>query len=553
MFPKVSKRPGGVAVQIAESYRNEDGKPRHRTIRHVGSVAHGDDRGLEELKRQADAICARMRLRDRPAALAPDTMADMAVHARQQRARRRRVPCPDLTQLQPEQSAVVGLREVFGDLFREVGLDRLFSSRHQMARRLFREEVLSRLAVSGRPGLCHAPAWDPGPDATEAAVEKLCRMMDQLDQPLQRRLQDRVGSACQGLLGEVTVLFHDCATLCFESREADGPRGDGRGKDGKPRCIQATLAVTVAQGGVPVGYRLHAGNTGEAGAPRPVLRDVRRQHGNARVAMVADAGLLSQANPGWLEAKEHDYVVEARLRALPPALLEQVWDLGRHGPADGDEPRLLDIMWEGRRLIVRHDPARARKDGHDREAAAERAEESVRADVVAPGAHLAANDTESARPDQDAAGRDARLDGMRGVWTSLADLSAEEVWRRHADLGAIEDGFPAPGHGLAARPAFRWTEPRVHAHVAICFAAFALLRILVHRVRVQKAWAGPVSEQGILDALRAVTVNTVVDPGTKRRLMIPSRPTALQRAIYQTVGLRLPATCDLLEMAESPP
>ena len=34
---------------------------------------------------------------------------------------------------------------------------------------------------------------------------------------------------------------------------------------------------------------------------------------------------------------------------------------------------------------------------------------------------------------------------------------------------------------LAVRPIYHWTEPRVRAHVAICYAVFALLRILRFR------------------------------------------------------------------------
>ena len=36
-------------------------------------------------------------------------------------------------------------------------------------------------------------------------------------------------------------------------------------------------------------------------------------------------------------------------------------------------------------------------------------------------------------------------------------------------------------HTMAVQPMFHWIERRVRAHVAICFVAFALLRILRHR------------------------------------------------------------------------
>ena len=36
-------------------------------------------------------------------------------------------------------------------------------------------------------------------------------------------------------------------------------------------------------------------------------------------------------------------------------------------------------------------------------------------------------------------------------------------------------------HTMAIRPTFHWMECRGRAHIAICFVAFALLRILRHR------------------------------------------------------------------------
>ena len=50
----------------------------------------------------------------------------------------------------------VGFHEVFGALYVRMGLDQLFSTRHAMAARLFRQAVLLRLAAPGESKLAHA-------------------------------------------------------------------------------------------------------------------------------------------------------------------------------------------------------------------------------------------------------------------------------------------------------------------------------------------------------------------------------------------------------------
>jgi len=74
--------------------------------------------------------------------------------------------------------------------------------------------------------------------------------------------------------------------------------------------------------------------------------------------------------------------------------------------------------------------------------------------------------------------RDRQLEGLHGVWTSLKASSGQQMYAQYRGLWQIEEGFRVLKHTLAIRPVFHWTERRVRAHIAICFAAFAMLRIL---------------------------------------------------------------------------
>ena len=54
------------------------------------------------------------------------------------------------------QALQMGFHEVFGRLYEQMGLNRLWGARHRMSSRLFRDEVLMRLAHPGRPKRAHA-------------------------------------------------------------------------------------------------------------------------------------------------------------------------------------------------------------------------------------------------------------------------------------------------------------------------------------------------------------------------------------------------------------
>ncbi len=72
----------------------------------------------------------------------------MAIDARQRlwvKVRRRM----RLADLEEEQRLVLGIHEVFGELYERAGLHRVFTKRKVMAPRLLRDEVMMRLA---RPG-----------------------------------------------------------------------------------------------------------------------------------------------------------------------------------------------------------------------------------------------------------------------------------------------------------------------------------------------------------------------------------------------------------------
>ena len=71
----------------------------------------------------------------------------------------------------------VGFHEVFGALYDRMGFAGVFTGRQTMARRLFKQSVLLRLAAPGGSKLAHSRQLSRE-EGMEVPVEKFYRMMD---------------------------------------------------------------------------------------------------------------------------------------------------------------------------------------------------------------------------------------------------------------------------------------------------------------------------------------------------------------------------------------
>ncbi len=73
-------------------------------------------------------------------------------------------------------------------------------------------------------------------------------------------------------------------------------------------------------------------------------------------------------------------------------------------------------------------------------------------------------------------------------------LAQQEMYAQYGELWRIEEGFRVLKYTMAVRPIFHWTERRVKAHMAICFVAFAPLRILRYQHNSMHGGKEPLSE-----------------------------------------------------------
>lgn len=527
-----------ISVQIVRSYRNSEGKPRQKIIRHMGSAPPGE--ALDALLRVAEVEKNRLKESFQPSLFPAEDKAQEIVELRKSARHDKPLPIADARLLEEEKRLKLGYHEVFGELYRQLGFERVWGVRNRMAGRLFRQAVLMRLAAPGGSKSSHARlSLDHG---VEVAVEKFYRMMDKIDAKRIRRLQSIVCEEVEGLLGgEVEVVFFDVTTLYFASDTEDDLRKKGWSKDGKPRRVQVVLGLFQSMEGLALGYEVFPGNTADVSALEPSIEGLRKRMKLGRVVFVGDAGMLSKKNLEVLERRGYDWVVGARLRSLSEEIQDMLFE-HEDWKEVGDGKRLADIEVNGGRLVLRRCGKRARKDARDREEALEKLHKRIEGGIKGNGRRGRYLKIESGAVsiDEEAVERDEKFDGLHGVWTSLGEgHSAEDVYRHYGELWRIEEGFRVMKHTMAVRPVFHWTQRRVEAHIAICFAAFSMLRILRFKHNCFHGGKEPMSEGEILSELNRVEASLVYDRGNGKRYLIPSSSSSKQRSLYAAMGLTL--------------
>lgn len=85
-------------------------------------------------------------------------------------------------------------------------------------------------------------------------------------------------------------------------------------KEGKHQNPQIVFGVLVSKYGYPLMYDLFGGNQFEGHITLPVLDAFRIKYNLEKLVIIADSGLLSNANIDQLKSKSHEFILGARIK-----------------------------------------------------------------------------------------------------------------------------------------------------------------------------------------------------------------------------------------------
>jgi transposase len=443
-----------------------------------------------------------------------------------------------LNNLREEARVNVGIEDVFGKLYDEIGFQTLLSAVHQ---KTLRKVLFARIFEPGSKRRLSYVAEKHLAD--ELPLDRIYRMMDALMKK-SIDVQQKVFAATQAVLnGKISLVLFDVTTLSFETLTEDELRAFGFSKDFKFNTTQVVLALATTQEGLPVGFKLFAGNTAETRTLIDSINTWRQYISIENVTVVGDRAMMSDANLTQLESANYDYIVAFPLRKLSKEQQKVILDRSKYKAVATDEEisRYYTLELGGRYLCASYSENRANKDQKDRERLVKKlrsklescknAKRLVNTKGYLKYVEIAGNATASINEEKIA--EDAKWDGLHAV-ISNKKPNGIEVYDKYRRLWAIEESFRINKHNLKMRPIYHFTPKRIQAHILLCYMEFTLLRHLQFKLRKANQ---PMSVDRIVDAIRDIQASILIDITDDRKYRMPSAITEDAQIIYKIFGL----------------
>lgn len=550
MFVRVKTSNNGATtyVQIVQSVRKAE-RVTQKIVRHIGVAKDADE--LKKLRFLAESIKLKLEAGGQEFLFKPEEIVKLSDSGKE-------YPDSDyivnVKNLKEEQRLVSGIHDVYGKLFSDLGYDKVLKrpSRNKATVDIFKNIVLARVANPvSKMATVDLLEEDFG---VTLDLDRVYRMMDSLDDDAIERLKLITYQNSLNLLGtKVDVIFYDATTIYFESFEEDSLKKNGFSKDHKHNQPQVLLALMVTTDGLPVDYEIFPGDVYEGYTLVPALTKIRKKYDIDRVVFVADSAMLSEDNIKCLEdLEEHNlsYIVGARLKNMTALLKEKILDSGNYRKVKAGY-HIAEISDGKRKIIVSYSESRARKDANDREKAIVKLikkldrSKSAKSHLSNHGyrKYLKVEGKSKLSLDEAKIASDAIWDGLHGVVTN-SDLPPIEILSKYNELWNVEAAFRVTKHDLAVRPVYHWKPRRIKAHIAICFAAYALCKHLEYRVRLQYR---KLSIEKIRYALMKVQTSILFDREKRIRYGLPSRMKRDARKIYNILDVKRSITPYIIE------
>jgi transposase len=324
------------------------------------------------------------------------------------------------------------------------------------------------------------------------------------------------------------------------------------------RETQIVLALATTPEGMPLWYEVFPGNTWEGDTLRSFTCNWRNfEYQDSGGVLVADGAMMVSENLKELRGEGLNYVLGARLKKLKAQEKEQVLNRNEYIEIEENEGQTIQyrVIERGEsRLLVTWSAARAKKDEHDRRRLVERLlkklskkkQQSLKGKAVISnrGTHrylkIAEGEPENTYVlDEEKISLDAKWDGLHGIETDLPLCSKSEILgalSHYHSLWRIEESFRIQKSNLKIRPIYHYTQERIHAHIALCYMAFACLRQLEKRIYLQQK--EHMSPETIRASILDVRSALLRDKDTGKLYRFPKRLSAGAKKLYKSLGLK---------------
>jgi transposase len=492
-FIRKETKKSGTYLRMVESYRDADGKSRHRTLYNLGKA---QDYSPESLKKMGQVLYE----------LGGGTVEELESKLLKEKGR-----------------YYYGFPLVVRKLLKEYSLDRFLQRRTKN----------SGLGYSLTDSVCllicerlHDPVSkrsnykNQGDYLGLAKIElhQIYRTLDQLYES-QEPLKHMIYQKGRDLFNQkLDVVFYDVTTFYFESDKDDGFREKGFGKDGKIGNTIIVFGMLIDQNKQPVGYEVYHGAQYEGHTFTDALKRLKKKYQIGKVICVADSGMMNGDNIIETEGEDYEYIIGERLKSISRAKQDEILDLKKYQTItipDEDSGQKIEIKfyitsYKNKKLITTYSKKRAARDRAQREEKIEKAKRLLQnpgqLEKKAKYHYLKKQGENTYIFDEDKIRNSERFDGFLSVATNNKDLSVPEILDAYKQLYKIEQSFRSFKTFLETRPMYHWTKKRILGHLALCYISFTLLNHLQLRLRQNMT---PLTENNIRKSLTKMQVSLI--------------------------------------------
>ena len=421
---------------------------------------------------------------------------------------------------------LAGIEYVLGKLFDEIGFDKIEDE-------LFRDLVLYRLVYP--KSKLKTTQFLYRYQQKRYSEDDIYRYMDKLHSTQKEQVQQiSYKHTCKILGSRVNMVFYDVTTIYFEIDKEDDLRKTGFSKEGKHQHPQIVLGLLVSQYGYPLAYDIFEGNKFEGHTMLPVINEFKRKYNLSQLVIIADSGLLSNANIEELTAEKYEFILGARIKNENQAIKRKILSLNLQNGQSA-------VMGKGDlKLVVTYSEERAAKDRYNREKGLRRLEKLIakgrltKSNINNKGynKYLKLEGELKISIDKEKYNQDAQWDGLKGYLTN-ARLSKEDIIENYLHLWQIEKAFRITKTDLKIRPVYHRLPKRIEAHICLNFVAYKIYKELERQLKLKKSGLSP---ETVIDILQSIYEIEVTNSNTQQTIRKTLLLTEEQKLIAKLFG-----------------
>ena len=230
----------------------------------------------------------------------------------------------EIIKLSTKSVRVIGDELIFGKIFSDIGCEKINFRNSQ----IFKSLVITRLLYPGSK--LYLIDYLNIYKKEKIDKNKIYRVLDTIYQKeIKDKIEECIYSHTKKIMDDTIIItFYDVTTLHFESESEDDLRKIGFSKEGRLNRPQIQLGLFTTLQGYPLSFEVYEGNKFEGHTITDVLEKFQKRFNlSKKPIVVADKGMLNNANIAYLEKNGYKYILAYKIKHIEQELKDTLANL----------------------------------------------------------------------------------------------------------------------------------------------------------------------------------------------------------------------------------